>query len=229
VAVPPSVAAPPPHGSEQVEPAAHVCVRPPLHLTVHAVLPPHTIVHPELPAQSPVQPPFGQLIVQLLLPVHATVEPVSTVTSHVLPPPHVTVLLVPVDTVQLLVPSQVVVQFELQLPTQVDWPSHVVVHPVPHVELHSFFESQLYVTPFGALPASASTPPSPPSAVALIAPPKLHLPPALQVHVLPVHVQSPVHSAFEPTSTALLPPQLRGMAIPIITMSSEPNVNEAPD
>ena len=97
VAAPPSVAEPPPHGSEQVEPAAQVSVLPALHLTVHAVAPPHTIVQPELPLQSPVQPPFGQLIVQVLLPVHATVEPVSTVTLHVLPPPQVTVLSVPVD------------------------------------------------------------------------------------------------------------------------------------
>jgi hypothetical protein len=89
-------------------------------LTVHAAAGPHTTVHPALPWQSAVQPPFGQLIVHVLLPVQPTVDPVSTVTLQVLPPPHVTVLFVPVETVQLLVPSHVVVQFDEQVPLQVD-------------------------------------------------------------------------------------------------------------
>jgi hypothetical protein len=106
-----------------------------------------------------------------------------------LPPPHVTVLLFPVWRVQPLVPVHVAVQFELQLPTHSDCPPHVVLQPVPHVELHVFFESQLYVTLFGA-PASA-----PLSEAVLGADPKVQVPPALQVHVLPEHSQSPVHAA----------------------------------
>jgi hypothetical protein len=45
--------------------------------------------------------------------------------------------------VHWLVPSQVEVQFEEHVPAQVDWPAHVVVHPVPQVALHVSFESQL--------------------------------------------------------------------------------------
>ena len=56
----------------------------------------------------------------MLLPVQLTVEPVSTVTVHVLPPPHDTLLFVPVERVQSLVPVQLEVQFEVQLPAQLD-------------------------------------------------------------------------------------------------------------
>jgi hypothetical protein len=72
----------------------------------------------------------------VLLPVQETVEPVSTVTLQVLPPPHVTVLLVPVDNVQLLVPSHVDEQFDVHVPVQVDLPAQVVVQPVPQRESH---------------------------------------------------------------------------------------------
>jgi hypothetical protein len=48
-----------------------------------------------------------------------------------LPPPHVTVLLLPVVRLQLLVPSQVDVQFDEHTPVHVDFASHVVVQPVP--------------------------------------------------------------------------------------------------
>jgi hypothetical protein len=72
----------------------------------------HATVHDVLPVQSAVQPPFGHAIEQLLLPPHETVEPVSTFTSHVLPPLQVTVLFVPVERVQVLVPSHVDVQFD---------------------------------------------------------------------------------------------------------------------
>lgn len=95
-----------------MEPAAHACVFPPLHLMVHAEVPPQTTEHSELPLQSAVHPPFGHSIVQELFPVHDTTEPVSTVAWHVLPPPQLTVLFVPVDSVHWLVPSHVVVQFD---------------------------------------------------------------------------------------------------------------------
>ena len=77
----------------------------------------------------------------VLLPVQLKVEPVSTVISHVLPPSHVTLLFAPAESVQLLVPPHVDVQFASQVPTHVDCPSQVVVHPVPHDALHVFFES----------------------------------------------------------------------------------------
>jgi len=105
--VAPASSPPPPHGFGQVVPAAQVLVLPPLHLTVHAAAAPQTMVHPELPLQSAVQPPFGQLMVHVLFPVQPTVDPVSTVTSQVLPPPQLTVLFMPVESVHLLVPSQV--------------------------------------------------------------------------------------------------------------------------
>jgi hypothetical protein len=160
---------------------------PPLHVIVHAVVPPQTIVQPVAPLQSVVQPPLGQSIVHVLEPVQSTEDPVSTVTSHVLPPPHVTVLFEPVDTVQLLVPSQVVVQFDRHVPWHDDWPSQVVVHPVPHVALQVFLESHPYVTLswVPAAPPSASAPPS------LLPPPNVHVPPVLHVHALPVQLQSP--------------------------------------
>ncbi len=134
---------PAPHGSEQVEPAGHVRVPPPLQITEHAVVPPHCTVQPVAPWQSAVQPPCGQSMVQVLFPVQDTVEPVSTFTLHALPPPQVTVLSVPVESMQVLVPSHVVVHPDRQVPWHVDWPAHDVVQPVPHVEVHAFFELQL--------------------------------------------------------------------------------------
>jgi hypothetical protein len=68
---------------------------------------------------------------------------VSTVTVHEAPPPQVTVLFVPVEIVQLLVPVHVLVQFEVHVPLQVDCPLQLDVQPVPHVELHWFFDSHL--------------------------------------------------------------------------------------
>ena len=99
-------------------------------------------MHAALPVQSAVQPPFGQWIVHELLPPHETVEPVSTVTSHVLPPAQLTVLFTPVESVQSLFPAHDHEQFEVQLPVQFDWPSHVVVQPVPQDESHLSFVSQ---------------------------------------------------------------------------------------
>ncbi len=78
--------------------------------------------------------------------MHETVDPVSTSALHVLPPPHVTVLLVPVEMLQLLLPSPVLVQFEMQVLAHVDWPAQLVVQPVPHEVVQSFFESQLDFT-----------------------------------------------------------------------------------
>ena len=130
-----------------------------------------------------------------------------------LPPPHVTVLLVPVSRMQSLVPVHVAVQFELQLPTHSDCPPHVVVHPVPHVELHGFFDWQLYVTSLGA-PASTPLSEAEPDAD-----PNVQFPPVLQVHLLPVHSQSPVHVALDGGGAAsLLPPQ--AMAIRAIANES---------
>ena len=130
----------PAHGFVHVEPAAQVCIPPPLHWIVQGAPSPQATAQLEAPVQSAVHPPLGQSIVQVLFPVHATVDPVSTFTLHVLPPPHVTVLSIPVETVQLLVPSQVVVQSDRQLPSQVDLPAHDVVQPVPQIELHVFLE-----------------------------------------------------------------------------------------
>jgi len=91
--------------------------------------------------------------------------------------------------VQLLVPVHVAVQFEVHVPLHCDWPSQLVVQPVPHVALHVFFDWQSYVTLFGAA--------APASAVVLVAlaPPNVHLPPALHVQVLPLQLQSPLHEA----------------------------------
>src|SRR5688572_14800602 len=110
----------PPLQPLHVAPAAHSSDLPPPHWILHAVVPPHLTVHAVLPAQSAVHPPFGQSIVHVLFPVHATVDPVSTVTVQVLPPPQVTVLFVPVSSVHVLVPLHVDVQFASQLPLQFD-------------------------------------------------------------------------------------------------------------
>jgi hypothetical protein len=177
-------------------------------LAVQAAPAPHSIEHAVLPVQSTVQPPAGHLSAQVLLPWQLAVDPLPRVRLHVLPPPHVTVLFSPVSSVHSLVPLHVAVQFEVQLPTHSDWPLHVVVHPVPHVESHVFFDWQLYVTLSGSTPASA-----PPSEAELAADPKVQVPPVLQVHVLPVHSQSPVHDAFAGGGAPpLLPPH--AVAIP---------------
>jgi hypothetical protein len=103
---------------------------------------PHWTLQLDVPRQSRVQPPFGQAIVQALVPVQLSVDPVPSVMLQVLPPPHVTVLFAPVWSVHLLVPSHVDVQFELQLPWQVDCPAHEVVQPVPQTDVHVFFVLQ---------------------------------------------------------------------------------------
>jgi hypothetical protein len=77
---------------------------------------------------------------QVLSPWQLSFEPVSRLTVHVLPPPHVTWLLVPVVSVHWLVPAQVDVQFDVQLPAQFDRPSHVLVHPLPQVRSHWLFD-----------------------------------------------------------------------------------------
>jgi hypothetical protein len=100
------------------------------------------------------------------------------------------------------VPAHDQVQFDVQLPLQVDCPSHVVVQPVPHDASHVFFESHWYVAPFGgaAAPAAvASAPPSEPLG------PKLHVPPALHEQVVPEHEHAPEQVRSEPA--ALPPPQ----------------------
>jgi hypothetical protein len=109
-------------------------------MTVHAAALPQTTTQLEAPAQLAVQPPVGQVKVQLLFPLQETVEPEPTVTLHWLPPLQVTELFVPVETVQSLVPSHVVVQLDEQLPLQVDCPAQFEVQPVPHEMLHMFWD-----------------------------------------------------------------------------------------
>jgi hypothetical protein len=178
-----------------VVPAAHVAVRPPLHLTVHAAALPQTIVQVALPWQSAVQPPPGQLSVQELLPVHDSVEPAPTLTLQVLPPPQLTLLSTPASRLHVLVPSQTVVQFEPHVPPQEDCPAQLLVQPVPQDRLQLFFDWQSSVVLFGG----AASPPAPPSAVP--APPSAHVAPLAQVQVLPLHVHEPVHAMAPPAST----------------------------
>ncbi len=110
----------PSHLPSQRVPAAHSVDRWPLHSMWHDAASPHSTEHPELPVQSTVQPPFGHLIVQLLLPSHESVDPVSRVIEQSLPPPQVTWLFTPVTSVHSLVPSQVDVQFDPQAPSHTD-------------------------------------------------------------------------------------------------------------
>ena len=56
-------------------------------------------LHFAFPWQLVVQPLFGHVTLHVLLPVQSTIEPVSTVRSHVLLPSQVTLLFVPVDNV----------------------------------------------------------------------------------------------------------------------------------
>lgn len=159
---------------------------------MHCVVPPHWTEHPALPAHSAVHPPFGQMIVHLLLPWQVSVEPVSRVTLQSLPPPQVTWLFVPVCRVHWLVPAHVDVHPEPQLPAHTDCPAHVLVHPVPHVRSQLFSLSQWYVTLFGGAvlaPAAASAPAS----AIVVPPPNVHVPPRVQVHVVPEHEQAPEH------------------------------------
>lgn len=170
-----------------------------------------------LPWQLVVQPPFGHVTLQVLLPVQLTVEPVSTSTSHLLPPSHETVLFVPVEIVHSLVPAQLEVQFDSHVPTQVDCPSQVVVQPTPHDALHVFFDWQSYETLFGG-GAPLSGAPS-----GAVPPPNVHVPPVLQVHVAPLHVQSPVQAAAAGGS---LPPQAVKRAMPSEIAVKLPTTND---
>jgi len=131
------------HTPVQVDPGMHSCTVIPLQLILHAVLPPQVTVQAAAPAHSAVHPPLGQAMSHMLSPRHVSVEPWSRVIVHLLPPSHVTLLSVPVDSVQSLVPPQLEVQFELQVPAQTDCPSHVLVQPVPQVVLQLFCSSQL--------------------------------------------------------------------------------------
>lgn len=143
--MPPSVpppGPPPEHGFVHVVPAAQSADCLPLQLTWQGVVPPQVTEHSDEPVQSTVQPPFGHATAQLLFPVQESVLPVSIVTLQSAPPPQLTVLFVPVVSVQSLVPVHVEVQFDWHVPLHVDCASHVVVHPVPQVESHVFFESQ---------------------------------------------------------------------------------------
>jgi hypothetical protein len=143
----------------------------------------HATLHVVAPEQLTVQPPAGQVTAHWLLPWHVTVVPEPTVSLQSLVPPHVTLLPVPASRVHVLPPAHVEVQLEPQLPPQLDCPAQLVVHPVPQLTLHSFFDSQLNV----ALLGGAWEPPSPP-------PPRVHAPPDVQVHVEPLQEHDPVHS-----------------------------------
>jgi hypothetical protein len=72
-----------------------------------------------------------------------SVEPVSRLTLQVLPPAQVTSLFVPVVSVQSLVPAQLDVQFDVQVPAQVERPSQVLVQLLPQVRSHWFFSPQV--------------------------------------------------------------------------------------
>lgn len=98
--------------ASHVVPAAHVSLLPPPQSTGHGAAAPHSTVQVALPAHWVVQPPFGHFTLQVVLPWHSTVVPVSTLSLHVLPPPHVTLLFVPVESVHSLVPVHVEVQFD---------------------------------------------------------------------------------------------------------------------
>jgi hypothetical protein len=107
------------------------------------------------------------------------VDPVSTDTSQLLPPAQVTWLSVPVARVHWLVPAQLDVQFEVQVPEQTERASHVLVQPVPQVRSQVPFESQWYVTLFGSDPGVPTTDPSAePAVVAGAGAPNVHFPPA---------------------------------------------------
>jgi hypothetical protein len=184
---------------------------------VQAVVPPQSIVQSAVPSQFIVQPPCGQAISQLLVPVHVSVELAPRLMLQSLPPPHVTVLLLPVVSVQLLVPSQVEVQFEEQTPEHVDFASHVVVQPVPQFVVQLPCWSQLYVTLLGAPLSPLVTPPSAP---VLTGPPKLHVPPALHVQVVPLHVQSPVQVAPPSAPASVLGGTASSLPQPVATLAA---------
>lgn len=154
----------------------------------------------------------------LLLPVQLTVDPVSTSTLQPLLPSHVTLLFVPVVIVQSLPPAQFVVQFDSHVETHVDCPSHVVLQPVPHDALHVFFDVQSYETLFGG-GAEVSGAPS-----GEVPPPNVQVPPVLHVHVVPLHVQSPVHAADAGGS---LPPHALKIAMPSERAVKVPTTNDA--
>jgi hypothetical protein len=131
-----------PQAALQVEPAAQSCVLVPLQSIWQATVPPQTTLQLAEPPHSALQPPWGQSIVQVLSPVQEIVEPGSSVTLQVLPPPQLTWLFIPVVSVHWLVPAQLEVQFEVQLPAQTERPSQVFVQPLPQVRSHWFLVSQ---------------------------------------------------------------------------------------
>jgi hypothetical protein len=185
-------------------------------------VPPHSTLQAELPPHSAVQPPFGQRIVHALLPWQSTVEPVSSVSVQSLPPVQVTVLLVPVESVHSLVPEQRDVQLSVQVPSHTDRPAQVAVQPVPHVRSQLFFASQRYVTSFGKLPPLGAAPESSvavsPASLAGTSGPKVHVPPASQLHVSPEQSQSPRHMALP---TSLEAPQAVAPASPTDTSPTD--------
>jgi hypothetical protein len=124
-------------------PAGQSSERMPLQCTVHAAVPPQTTVQPAAPPHSIVQPPWGQAMWHVLSPEQVRVDPLSRVIAQVLPPAQVTWLSAPVLRVHSLVPLQLDVQFAVQVPSQVERPSQVLVQPVPQVTLHWFWDAQL--------------------------------------------------------------------------------------
>ena len=112
-------------------------------------------------------------------------------------PPQVSVLPPPAARVHVLPPAHDEVQFDPQLPEHADLPSHDVVQPLPQFTAQVFFESQLYVTPLGAAPASPALGPSE------------QVPPDVQLHVVPEQAQLPVQSRVAPLDA---PEQARASA-----------------
>jgi hypothetical protein len=205
-----------------VVPGAHVWVLslPLPHVSSQAAFPaPHVSEHEVLPEQSSEQPPLGQSTVQALLPWQVVLPDSPSVTVQLLVPPQSTMELSPALSVQSLPPAHVEVQLEPQEPLHADCPAHVVVQPVPQSTEHEFFELQSNATLSGgagappapaapeapaapAAPAVPAEPPAPPDFGA----PNEQVPPALQVQVVPLQLQSPVQA---------------GEVVPVFVVSAE--------
>lgn len=151
--------------------------------------------HSASPPHFSVQPPSAQLTRQMELPVQSTVDDGRSVTRQSLPPPHATLEFEPVvmsqsddpvhDAVELspMFWSQVlfelheVVQLLAQAPMQVVLFVHFESQFVPHATLQVESFSQVIVWFEGS---AAREPPSAPPLI-------VHVPPAVQVQLSPVH------------------------------------------
>jgi hypothetical protein len=116
---------------------------PPGHWSEQAVPEPQATEHWVLPWHWTVHPPCGQVTWQPLLPVHDAVLLEPSVSVQVLIPSQVIMPPAPVVSMHSLPPPHVEVQFEPQEPEHVDRPSHVVVQPVPQSTVHMFLEAHV--------------------------------------------------------------------------------------